>query len=673
MKFRFASGPLVALAFAASATACGGEKPQPVTAATPPVPVKGPRDMSPVKAPPALIAWGRAADPDKTIGTAFGFVGLPAPGGETLGELLEMKEIAGLADMKAPLEAAVFLTSDRTPRPRVLVSIPVRSEAEAKQKLAQYKISETDGITTISLEPKADRDEESAGGSASDKLCLIAPAVTPKAGSAGHRLICGRKDMLDEYAPYMTRTLPTVPSSGAVYGEFFMKPLRGPAREVGRMANSLKILFDAPEFAGLIDLAIQSAADGVAFTQDLETAYVKADLTDAGARATMGLRFGGTTSTTATWLVSHPERSKNGPVGLDKTPADPSLAAFYQGLDLTPFDRALTLLHDQLVELAKQEKFPEAERTLLEDLLSRSRSYATHAAVSSRGFDDAAVEKALAGTQDPKVKSKGGAASQKARFAAADALEGWHAHRAEVKQEDMVKLAADWGKLLASPALKKWLTTEVGAGGTGNGNKAASGDFKKMLDFFTVKVKTSKAPASYGLPKGTDLIEITVPRFAALADDLVTPPVAPGAKKPAKAAPLPKPAPMTARMFVTADGSGTLSVYASDIKLAAAKMKEALAQAGAKSEPVAKLAAMKASGGGFATLRAGVAVFLGTVLRVGGVSERELRRFRSASKDQGVFFAWRTQAPSASAAGGSFEVEVEIPQKTIVSGISLVR
>lgn len=672
MKFRFAlsSGPLFALAFA---TACGGDKPPPATAATPPAPVRAADDMSPVKAPPTLVAWGRASDPDKTIGTAFGFVGLPAPGGEALGELLEMKEVAAVADMKAPLEAAVFLADGRSPRPRVLISVPLRSAAEAEQKLAQYKMSKEDGITTLSFDKSAVNDQESMGGSSSDKLCLIAPAVAAKAGAAaGHRLICGRKDMLDEYAPYMTRTLPTVPSTGALYGEFFMKPLRGPARELGRMANSLKLLFDTPELSGLVDLAIQATGDVVDLTQDLETAYVRADLSDAGARATMGLRFGSTKSTTASWMVSHPERSKSGPVGIERSPADPSLAVFNQGLDLSPFDKALGLLRDKLVELAKNEKFPESERAQIEELLARTMRYATHPAVSTRGFDDAAVEKALAAYQG----AKGDAAGQKARFAAADALEGWHAYRSEAKQDELVKLSADWGKVLASPSIRKWITSEAAKFDGKSGS--ASRDVKKVLDVLTIKVKTSKAPASYGLPAGTDLVELTVPRFAAVAarsgasspSGAAAPLGGSVAKKPPTQA---KPTPVTYKMFVTSDGAGSVSVYSADIKLAAAKLKEALAQAGAKSEPIKKLAATKASGGGFITLRAGTALYLETLLQDGSVSEGNVRRYRNASKDQGVFFAWRTLAPSAEAAGGSVELELEVPQKTLVSGISLIR
>lgn len=636
--------------------------------------------MSPVKAPPALMAWARASDPDKTIGTAFGFVGLPAPGGEVLGEILEMKEVAAVADLKAPLEAAVFLAGDRAPKPRVLVSIPVRSAAEAREKLAQYKLREEDGITTLSFDKQAARDEESMGGSSSDKLCLIAPAVSAKVGGpAGHRLVCGRKDTLDEYAPYMTRTLPTVPSTGALYGEFFMKPLRGPARELGRMANSLKLLFDAPELAGLIDVALQATGDIMDSTQDLETAFVRADVTDAGARATMGLRFGSTKSTLATWMVSHPERSTGGPVGLDKSPADPSLAVFNHGADFSAFDKALGTLHDKLVDLAKQEKFPDAERAQLEELLTRTKAYVTHPAVSTRGFDDASVEKALAAYQTGKGT---GAAAQKVRFAATDALEGWHAYRSEAKQEELVKLSADWGKLLASPAIRKWIVAEA-AKIDGNKAKGGSSELKRVLDLFTIKVKTSKAPASFGLPAGTDLVEFTVPRLASLTPqrDAEMPPAPPtpggkpvkGPIAKAKPAALPKPVPVTYKMFVTSDGTGALSVYSADAKLAAAKLKEALASAGAKSESIKKLGAMKASGGGYITLRAGAALFLETMLSDRNLSDRDLRRFRNASKDQGVFFAWRTLGPAAGAAGGSVEMDLEVPQKTIVSGISLLR
>ena len=528
------------------------------------------------------------------------------------------------------------------------------------------------------------RDEESAGGSTSDKLCLITPAVAATKGAPNtHRLVCGRKDMLDQYAPYMTRTLPTVASQAPLYGEFFMKPLRGPARDAARMANSLKLIFDAPELAGLVDLAIKASGDALDFTQDLDTAFIKGDVTDAGAKATFGLRFGSTKSTLTTFIVEHPERATTPPIGIDSTPKDPALAVFNHGIDLAPFDKALAMLHDQLVQLAKSEKFPEAERAQLDDLLTRTKTYTNKAASSTRGFDDVAIEKALAAYTPAKSQ---GAAGQKLRFAAADALGGWHAYRSEVGQADVVKLSADWGKLLSSPALKKWISAELGKpdaaakkappGQMVVPNAPAGKELKRILDLFTIKVKTSKAPATYGLPAGTDLIEFTVPRFAALAQSLDSAPMAPPVpgKKPVKApASLPKPAPQVYRMFVTTDAGGTLSVYSTDTKLAAEKLKEAIAKAGGQSEPIKKLAAMKASGGGFITLRAGAAIYLDSLLQDGSASERNVARFRNASKDDGVVFSWRSLAPAAGVAGGSFEFDVEVPAKAVVSAIKLAR
>lgn len=680
MKFRFASssGPLFALAFV---TACG-EKPRPAAPVVAPLPPVAVADMSAVPAPATLVAWGRASNPEKIIGTSFGFVGLPAPGGEALGELLEMKEVAAVADLTAPLEAAVFLAEGRSPRPRVLVSVPLRSAGDAKQKLAQYKISEAGGVTTLSFDKEAQRDEESMGGAGSDKLCLITPAVAATKGAPNvHRLVCGRKDLLDQYAAYMTRTLPTVPSSSQLYGEFFMKPLRGPAREVARMANSLKLLFDTPELSGLVELAIAAAGDAVDFTQDLDTAFVKADVTDAGAHATLGLRFGSTKSTMTSFIVQHPERATSAPPGIDAVPKDPSLALFNHGLDLAPFDKALTLLHDKLVELAKSEKFPEAERTRLDDLLTRTKAYSNHAGVSTRGFDDAAVDKALAAYSPGKDV---GAAGQKLRFAASDALGGWHVYHSEVSQAEFVKLSADWGKLLGSPAIKKWLAAEIGKTTDAKGKSGPAGDVgagnevKRILDLFTIKVKTSKAPANLGLPAGTDLVELTVPRIASLVRSSEPAPPAPqppGRKQKAPKAPppAPKPVPVVYKLFVTTDSGGTLSAYSTDTKLAAEKLKEALAKAGAQSEPMKKLAALKASGGGFVTLRAGAAVYLDSVLREGPASDRNVRRFKNASKDQGVFFSWRSLAPAAGSAGGSFELDLDVPAKTVVSGIGLLR
>ncbi len=674
MKFAFASssGSLFALAFV---TACG-EKPQPVApVAAPPPPAVV--DMSPVAAPATLVAWGRASNPEKTVGTAFGFVGLPAPGGDALGELLDMKDVASVADMTAPLETAVFLAEGRSPRPRVLVSIPLRSVADAKQKLAQYKIHEEGGVTTLSFDKGSPSEQETTVGSGADKLCLIAPAVTATKGApSSHRLVCGRKDLLDQYASYMTRTLPTLPSPSPLYGEFYMKPLRGPSRELARMAGSLRLLFDTPELAGLVDLAIAAAGDAVDFTQDLDTAFVKADITDAGARATLGMRFGAAKSTMTSYLVQHPERATAAPPGIDSVPNDPALVAFHHGIDLGPFEKALGQLHAVLVDLAKSEKFPEAERTELDALLTRTKAYTAHSAVSSRGFDDAAVDKAMAAYAPGKDT---GAAGQKLRFAAADALDGWHAYRSDGSPDELVKLCADWGKLLASPALKRWIAAELVKADTKGtpgpmANLGTGKEAKRILDLFTVKVKTSKAPAAFGLPAGTDLVEVTAPRFAAFTRSVqdVAPPG--GKQKAAKAPPpAPKPTPVVFKMFVTADGGGNLSVYSTDPKLAADKLKEAIAKSGARSDAMKKVAAMKASGGGFVTLRAGAAVYLESMLGAGSASERNVRRFKNASKDQGIFFSWRAQAPAAGAAGGSFEIDLDVPAKTVVAGIGLIR
>ncbi len=684
MKFRLTpiSGSAFPVLVLALAAGCGGGKPQPIAPVVTPPPLAPAVDMSPVAAPSTLIAWGRVSSPERMVGTAFGFVGLPAPSGEAIGELLEMKKVAAVADMSAPFEVAVFLGEGRSPKPLVLVSLPLRSAAEAQQKLAQYKIQEERGVTTLSLDDRSGSDEEAPGTAASDKLCLITPAVAATKGAPNaHRLVCGRKDTLDQYAAYMTRTLPTVASPAPLYGEFFMKPLRAPARELGRMANSLKLIFDNPELAGLVELAIQASGDALDFTQDLDTAFVKGDITDAGARATVGLRFGSNKSSLSTFLVQHPERAAAPLVGLDSTPSDAALAAFSHGIDLAPFDKALGMLHDQLIELAKSEKFPAAERAQLDDLLTRTKAYMSHTAVSSRGFDDVAVDKALSAYAPNKTQQP---VSQKLRFAASDALDGWHAYRSDVGQGELVKLSADWGKLLGSAAIKKWISSEVGKPDAAGKDSDASGvlsgmrprDVQRFLDLLTIKVKTSKAAASYGLPKGTELVEFTVPRFAALAQTLdgpPAPPPVPGKKRAAQPKPQPKPAPAVYKMFVTTDSGATLSVYSTDTKLAVAKLKESLAKAGAQSAPVQKLAAMKANGGGFITLRAGAAMHLDTLLQEGNVSERNLSRFKNASKDDGVLFSWRSLAPTASSAGGSLEFELEIPSKTVLSAIKLAR
>lgn len=681
MKFRLTpiSGSAFPVLVLALAAGCGGGKPQPIAPVMTPPALAPAVDMSPVAAPSTLMAWGRVSSPERMIGTAFGFVGLPAPSGEAIGELLEIKKVAAVADMSAPFEVAVFLGEGRSPKPLVLVSLPLRSAAEARQKLAQYKIQEERGVTTLALDDRGD-DEEAPGTSASDKLCLITPAVAAIKGAPNaHRLVCGRKDTLDQYAAYMTRTLPTVASPAPLYGEFFMKPLRAPARELGRMANGLKLLFDNPELAGLVELAIQATGDALDFTQDLDTAFVTGDITDAGARATVGLRFGSNKSSLSTFLVQHPERAFAALVGLDSTPSDAALAAFSHGIDLAPFDKALGMLHDQLMELAKSEKFPAAERAQLDELLTRTKAYMNHAAVSSRGFDDVAVDKALSAYAPNKTQQP---VSQKLRFAASDALDGWHAYRSDVSQDELVKLSAAWGKLLGSPAIKKWISTQVGKPDAAGKEADASGvlsamrpkDVERFLDVLTIKVKTSKAAASYGLPKGTELVEFSVPRFAALAHPLDgPPPPASGKKRVAQSKPEPKPAPAVYKMFVTTDSGAALSVYSTDTKLAVAKLKESLAKSGAQSAPVQKLAAMKANGGGFITLRAGAAMHLDTLLQEGSVSERNLARFRNASKDDGVLFSWRSLAPTASSAGGSLEFELEVPSKTVLSAIKLAR
>lgn len=611
-------------------------------------------DLSPVKEPATFVGWARLSDTERTLATAFGYVGMPAPNAEMLGDLLEMRELSAVVDLTQPLEAAVFLMGERTPTPRVLVSVPLRSLADAKKKLAALTIADKDGILTLDMDRHADAEDESRL-EASSKLCMLGPAVGKRAGIAGApRMVCGRRDALEMHAGYMTRTLPTLSAPSPLYLELRPRPLRAPARDLAKMAQALRFLLDTPALMGLVELATAAADDGAQLVGDLDAITVEGNLAAEGAQAKINLRFASAQSTLAKLMVSHPERAGTPPAGFALVPSAPSAAMYNHGVDLTPLDPALARLLAQLGELAQQEGFPQVDRVRVEGLITRAKTLIAPAASSSAGLDPATDQ--LLSTWST---SKGTpAAINKARLELVAALEGWKETHAAVAPSEVINLIEETRVVFNSPTLRKWLLGKLKGGADPGVEKRAA----QTLAAAVLKVKVSNAPASAKLPAGTQIVQMTTPRIDQIVASDHTKPSAPKVEL------------QNEWLYLTPEGTGTLIVRAASSAFAATKMKEALAKAGEGHEAVKKLASTKASGGLFLTPRLLAAAFAQKTLNSPDAqpSSRVVRRFRAAS-DEPVFFTWTALPQAENAAAGALELSLEVPKKTLLSLIPLAR
>jgi len=214
--------------------ACGSSKPAepPKTAAAAPqAPLQmaaAAPDLSPLKAPPDLVALGRLARPSSLVSTLAGWVSLPFQP-----KMLDAIE-PGLAEavaVDAPIEFAVVLPSGGMTEvePEAVVTIGLANIDKAKKLLEDYNgtnLSEhSPGVWLSSDDSKAH--------------CAVAASL----GKTNARLVCGSnaKSTLD-LLPYATRGLPLADlGSSDLRAEIRVQPLAQKFAAAARMGKTMGI------------------------------------------------------------------------------------------------------------------------------------------------------------------------------------------------------------------------------------------------------------------------------------------------------------------------------------------------------------------------------------------------------------------------------------------------
>ncbi len=179
---------------------CGGAPPKPTPAVKSARPeavlvAAPPPDLSPVQAPPELVARARLTRPSELSKVLGQWMGLPFDP-----RAIDALE-PGFSDairFDASWEAAAALPADPAralERPLAVVSVPVTSVPKARELLTRKSQKE--------LLPLGDH------GWITDAESSLSCAIAPAVGEASHRIVCGvgREDV-DTLLPYATRGLP---------------------------------------------------------------------------------------------------------------------------------------------------------------------------------------------------------------------------------------------------------------------------------------------------------------------------------------------------------------------------------------------------------------------------------------------------------------------------------
>jgi|GEM_PF-851364 len=649
----FLGASLVALA------ACGGGAPpaaptgpaKPVaTAVAPPV------DLSPVGEPEGLVLVGRVTKPDAVLKTASGWASLPLPGGNDLVRSLTDDAVGDSVDMSQPVDAAgVLIGGGRSAKPSIAISVAVRSFDEAKAKLStRHKLTPSkngafvvEGIGRAASNERGrspvDEDEEEG------ETCALAPAI------GGARLVCGEREAIDLLTPYLTRGTPKLSWPSDVHMEVRFGPLREPLTQVRAslpfLARSL-LGTSSPALRALVDASVNELVD---FVSDATRMTIDAQLADAGATATMKLDYATSKSLLAQLATSKPERADVPPPAFFHLPADTDLAVYGKGSDPKLFDRPRELLGNAFIETGAGAGMPEEERKAVRELVvDRMLALFNGPLVYGKGFDAAALDKALAATKS--VKAGDLAAQDEAERLVAEQVVGWHLLQVTEPVTKVGPILKDWANLWNRPSFAKWAKQQAGA---------------KMLAQMRVVAGTSGVP----LPNQTVHLEIVMPR--ADLEEAPAPPTAatrPGAKpgpaaqagSAAKVKKIPR-KPVVLHVFAVPDQGGTWIGFGLDGKLVAQRAAAALSTAPdattlGKTPAADPLRDVRANGAWLATLK-GFLVF--TALDHGARSPYAALASLPNKGVTPMALTFVSQGPSPAAAAGSAVSTFKVPRGAI--------
>lgn len=685
--------------------ACGGgspppHAPAPATAAK--VGGEAPPDVSAVPTPEKLLVFARVNRPGQVVNAVGGWVGLPLPAADAVGEILSGETVGGAIDLDQPVDVAVAGDPrGHSPKPQWAMAAAVKSPSEAREILGKT-FSMTGGKNgVVRLEEKGRPKGDDADDDEDERHCALYPAFVP-GGGTGVRLVCSSTPGgLESLGPYLSRTAPRQAYPSDLHVDATLSPLR-PLIQTGRTllpamaANMLGV--KRAESAAIADLATAMIGDVVDFALDLDKLSVDAKVDEAAASATLVSSFQDSSSLLARLATSHPERADAPPQAFWRLPADTDTAFFHRGVDAKDLDHPRDLLLKVVDDALDKEGAPAADKKALDDALTHLASLLTSPGVVARGMDWAAIQKAMAaqraaGTEPaPKPGAKPGAgtaatspAAEAARTTAWSSLAGWAMAEVDQPAAQVGGAAKELAAAMSRPGVVKWLKSSTAAGAPPLSVKIAPASAKAgKLPNDTVHLTVTSVhvidEGEHGAPRP---VAPAAPGAAAGKGAAAATPTA-GATA-AAAASKPKLAkPVTLHLFIVPDNGHAWIAFGLDEALLGSRLRAVLGTAAA-SEPAGTIAdreglgdlrSAKPSSGGFLDSRS---LFAGTP--IGYVTMRMPQRtlndpFRglAATPSQGataIPFTFLAQAPANGAKGGTFVMTTKVPKAAIVDLVAI--
>ena len=556
-----------------SFVACGGKAPP--AAETPKgvatkVEAEAPPDLSPVSAPPELIAVGRATKPRALIETFMKWAGVPVG----LAQLLpgDVRALEELIQWDAPLEFAAALdreTASNTAPPRMVFSLGLVSVEAARSFVEQR------GGRATKVAPGIYRVEIQKA------ICAIAASV----GHSSARLVCS-----DDWADvepllaYATRGLPreTLGTSD-VFVELRLRPVE---RRYRTQIQSLRVLAglalrqietDDPRLDRALSDILYALADevGVLATEiDRLTLTASLDTASKWVDLEYGVAFQGTESTLGQMLRETGKRAAPPPEVFYRLPAEAYSGGYGVAGDsvrLTKMVGTLSeLLDAYLVREKLGAKFRERARSAA-DKLPQALAASAYVSGGATAVKDATPAERLA------------------------ANVGWHIGVAEVRIDQLTGLLGDLTAALNDKEFSRWLV-----------------DKHKLDRALIPKAKSGIVRVPTFAAAGTAYtLELPPKLAAAILDVAETATAEPAAAKTGKAAKAAKPGkdaehPIALTIVLAPDGGQTWVAVAGTQRAAVEK----LAQAHGNTAPtlagipaLAQLKALPSVSGGFTSVQ----------------------------------------------------------------------
>jgi hypothetical protein len=535
-------------------------------------------DLSPVPLPQGLVVSGTISKLGTSLATVNGWTQLPMPGADTVTKMLAEEELGAIVDLERPIAFAVTVTGTGAHlTPSVGASAAVRDLDAAKSAIGEHHklVPGANGALLIQRLGRHAHAADEPGDSSDDddeRACELAPSF----GDGSFRLVCADDaKQLTALGPWLTRGATRDTSTNDAHVDLRMQPLKATIAAERRLFSVLlgTMLGGRLGIAAGHDVAQAVGGDLIDFGMDLDTASLDLALSDAGAAATLTLRFSGSASVLGRLVTANADRNGPPPASFWQMPGDTDFAVFDRGIEPGALSRGRDLALKVVGDMLADDGLKDADRHAVVDALG---SLVTSAPmVYASGVDADGVRKAVAAAKA--LSDRAPPAEQSAAdLAQLRAVLGWRIveidEPATVKIDAMKALAA----AMSRPGVFAAYHAKPGAR--------------------ALAVRSTPMPKGSSLPKGTEHFAIDVP---VTSDRVYT---APGAKG---AAATPKPVGLD--VFVVPDGARSWVGVGCDPAQIMAKLAASVGGSGDTVAAKGELVAMKdtaVGAGGFLTARA---------------------------------------------------------------------